>query len=80
MPAEASEAHISVRDLTMAYGSFVLAEPDLFLNTSSDARLLAETLDVAAGPRRAPDPAELAADREAERITPLFDGAELERI
>jgi aryl-alcohol dehydrogenase-like predicted oxidoreductase len=59
---------------------FVLAEPDLFLNTSSDARLLAETLEVAAGPRRAPDAGALAADREAEGITPLFDGAELERI
>lgn len=58
----------------------VLAEPDLFLNTSSDARLLEEVLEIAAGERRAPDPAQLARDRDEAGITPIFDGADLEVI
>ena len=59
---------------------FVLAEPDLFLNTSSDARLLEEVLALAAGDRATPDAAQLAADREDAGITPIFDGADLEVI
>jgi aryl-alcohol dehydrogenase-like predicted oxidoreductase len=59
---------------------YVLAEPDLFLNTSSDAQLLEEALSAAAGERRAPDEAELARDREEAGITPIFDGADLEVI
>lgn len=59
---------------------FVLAEPDLFLNTSSDARLLREILEVAAGPRTVPDHAQLARDRDEAGITPIFDGGELEVI
>ena len=59
---------------------FVLAEPDLFLNTSSDARLLEEVLVLAAGPRRAPDPVQLERDRAEAGITPIFDGAALEVI
>ena len=59
---------------------FVLAEPDLFLNTSSDARLLEEILAVAAGPRRTPEPARLERDRAEAGITPIFDGAALEVI
>jgi len=59
---------------------FVLAEPDLFLNTSSDARLLEEILTVAAGKRRIPDAEQLARDRDDAGITPIFDGADLEVI
>lgn len=59
---------------------FVLAEPDLFLNTSSDARLLEETLEIAAGDREVPDAEQLARDRVEAEITPIFDGGELEVI
>jgi hypothetical protein len=58
---------------------FVLEQPGLFLNTSSDARLLATTLEAATdGP--APTTAELEADQVAHGIRPLFDGVDLERI
>ncbi len=65
---------------------FVLARPGVFLNTSSDARLLRTTLEAAeaagsAGPGgSAPTGAELDADAEAFGIQPIFDGAGLERI
>ncbi len=59
---------------------FVLAQPDLFLNTTSDATLLPLVLDAAAGTLEPPTDAELAADEATFGITPLFDGAELERI
>lgn len=58
----------------------VLSDPQLFLNTSSDARLLPSILQAAAGDLTAPDPAELAADRLAHGIEPLFDGGSLDRI
>ena len=59
---------------------FVLDDPDFFLNTSSDARLLREALEIAAGPRVAPDPAQLAVDRDEAGIVPLFDGDALEAV
>ncbi len=59
---------------------YVLAEPDLFLNTSSDARLLRETLDLASSPRVRPDASQLERDRSDAGITPIFDGADLEVI
>lgn len=59
---------------------FVLSDPRLFLNTTSDARLLPAILDAAAGDLTRPSEAELEHDIEANGITPLFDGAELERI
>ncbi len=59
---------------------FVLGRPGLFLNTTSDAELLPAVLDAAAGPLDLPSDAELDADRLAQGITPLFDGAALERI
>jgi aryl-alcohol dehydrogenase-like predicted oxidoreductase len=58
----------------------VLANPQVFLNTSSDARLLRPTLEAAAGGGKPPTDAELAADSLAQGMQPLFDGAELERI
>jgi len=60
---------------------FVLANPQVFLNTSSDARLLELTCDAAdsfAG--EPPSPDQLAADRLAHAMTPLFDRAALEVI
>jgi aryl-alcohol dehydrogenase-like predicted oxidoreductase len=58
----------------------VLAQPRLFLNSSSDARLLRATLEAASGGGPAPADAELAADVDELDVRPLFDGAELERI
>jgi aryl-alcohol dehydrogenase-like predicted oxidoreductase len=59
---------------------FVLSEPDLFLCTTSDARLVPLVLDAAQGPLDPPGDDELLADEARFDITPLFDGAELERI
>ena len=60
----------------------VLAQPGLFLNTSSDARLLPSILAAAdrMGDEPPPSEEELAADAAAFAMRPLFDGAELERI
>jgi aryl-alcohol dehydrogenase-like predicted oxidoreductase len=59
---------------------FVLANPQLFLNSSSDARLLPAIVEAASGELSAPTDEEMRADVVAEGITPLFDRAELERI
>jgi aryl-alcohol dehydrogenase-like predicted oxidoreductase len=62
---------------------FVLAEDDLFLNTSSDATLLATVLDLVSSfdwPVEPPTSAELDADIVASGIEPIFDGGTLERI
>jgi len=59
---------------------YVLGRPGLFLNSSSDARLLRPTLEAAAVGGPAPTDAEMAADVERHEIEPLFDGAALERI
>ena len=60
--------------------AFVLARPGLFLNTSSDARLLDAIIAAASAPRRAPTEDQLDADAGALEMAPLFDGRELERI
>jgi hypothetical protein len=59
---------------------FVLSSQGLFLNTSSDARLLPLLVAAAQGDLTPPTDDELADDEERFGITPLFDGAELERI
>jgi predicted aldo/keto reductase-like oxidoreductase len=63
---------------------FVLAEDGLFLNTSSDTRLMSEMLVAADNllDRDVVPPTadELAADVATFDMQPLFDGAELERI
>ena len=64
--------------------AWVLAHPQVFLNTSSDATLLPAILTAAeratAPGATAPDDAALRADVAGEGIEPLFDGADLERI
>lgn len=59
---------------------YVLGNHDLFLNTTSDARLLPWVLASAGGELTKPSTLEMDADMEAFGITPLFDGAALERI
>jgi hypothetical protein len=59
---------------------YVLANEKVFLNTSSDARLLRATLEAAASFAGAPGPEVLEADRMANAMTPLFDGGTLEVI
>jgi aryl-alcohol dehydrogenase-like predicted oxidoreductase len=62
---------------------FVLAEPDLFLNTTSDATVLPTVLEAASRldrPFTAPTDAELAADAEDLGMEPIFDDGALERI
>ncbi|MEM9563068.1 MAG: aldo/keto reductase [Actinomycetota bacterium] len=68
-----------VEALTRAV-NWVLARPGLFLNSSSDARLLPATMEAATALTGAPTDAEMDADAARLGITPLFDGAELERI
>ena len=61
---------------------FVLSRPQLFLNSSSDARLLQPLLEAASAPDASTPPAdgEMQADVDRYGMRPLFDGAELERI
>ena len=58
---------------------WVLADPQVFLNTTSDGRVVPAVLDAAAAPVT-PSDAEMAADVAALDVRPLFDGTELERI
>jgi aryl-alcohol dehydrogenase-like predicted oxidoreductase len=58
----------------------ILANPQLFLNSSSDLRLLRPILQAATAGGPAPADEELQRDTEDLRIEPLFDGTELERI
>lgn len=62
---------------------FVLTEPDLFLNTTSDATVLPTVLEAASrldGPIAAPTDEELAGDIDDHGMEPIFDGEALERI
>ena len=59
---------------------YVLGRTGLFLNSSSDARLLRPILETAAAGGPVPADEEMAADIERHEIEPLFDGAALERI
>ena len=61
--------------------AYVLGREQLFLNTTSDARLLPAVFAAAQGDAtRVPDDEVMAADAAAEGIEPLFDGEALERI
>jgi aryl-alcohol dehydrogenase-like predicted oxidoreductase len=59
---------------------YVLGRSGLFLNSSSDARLLRPILEAAVLGGPAPTDQEMAADVERHDVEPLFDGAALERI
>jgi hypothetical protein len=59
---------------------YVLGRPQLFLNTSSDARLLRAIGAAAATGGSAPSDEEMRADADELDIRPLFDGGALERI
>lgn len=59
---------------------WVLADERVFLNTSSDARLMELALSATTGQLTRPSDDEMAADVTAEGMTPIFDGAALERI
>ncbi len=59
---------------------WVLSDEQLFLNTSSDARLLPATLAAASGALTRPTDQVMAADADTFGITALFDGARFERI
>ena len=59
---------------------FVLGRPQLFLNSSSDARVLRPILEAASTGGAVPSDSEMEADVAAHGVQPLFDGADLERI
>jgi aryl-alcohol dehydrogenase-like predicted oxidoreductase len=59
---------------------YVLSQPDLFLNTTSDATLLPLILEAAQGDLSRPLDEEMNRDIAEFGVTPLFDGAALERI
>lgn len=60
--------------------AFVLGRPQLFLNSSSDARLLRPIAEAASGSPTVPSDDEMQADATELGISALFDGKELERI
>jgi aryl-alcohol dehydrogenase-like predicted oxidoreductase len=59
---------------------YVLSQPGLFLNSSSDYELLAGVLEAAEGRATRPDDATMLADAADLDIEALFDGRDLERI
>jgi len=59
---------------------YVLADEQVFLNTTSDARLVPHIVAAAEGQLDRPTDDEMLADNETFGISPLFDGTELERI
>jgi len=60
--------------------AFVLSRPQLFLNSSSDARLLRPIIEAASGSLEPPSAVDLAADVAEFDMSALFDGGALERI
>lgn len=59
---------------------YVLGRSQLFLNTTSDARLLRPILEAASAGGSCPTEQEMAADADRYEMVSLFDGADLERI
>lgn len=59
---------------------WVLGNPQVFLNSSSDARLMRAALEAAVAGGPVPSDDELRADVETQDVQPLFDGDALERI
>jgi hypothetical protein len=59
---------------------WVLGNPQVFLNTTSDATVMARVLAAAEGDLTRPDAAAMAADVDDLDMAPLFDGGAIERI
>ena len=59
---------------------FVLSDARVFLNTTSDARLLPLIVESVRGGLTRPSDEELTADEDAFDVRPIFDGGTLERI
>jgi aryl-alcohol dehydrogenase-like predicted oxidoreductase len=65
----------------LAHGvDYVLGRPNLFLNTSSDSRLLRPILEAAVQHGGVPSDEVMRADVETHQMSALFDGGALERI
>ncbi len=56
---------------------YILSQPQMFLNTTSDARLIPMIIDAANGDLSAPSDDEMRDDIDAEGITPLFVDGEI---
>jgi aryl-alcohol dehydrogenase-like predicted oxidoreductase len=84
--ADASQPHFSWYEPLPAGDAlgravrYVLGRPGLFLNSSSDARLLGPIIAAAIAGGPVPSDEEMSADVERNGMESLFDGAELERI
>ena len=59
---------------------WVLGNPQVFLNTTSDATVMRRVLDLAEGDLTRPTDADMQADVDAQDMAPLFDGGAIERI
>jgi aryl-alcohol dehydrogenase-like predicted oxidoreductase len=59
---------------------WVLGNPQVFLNTTTDAGVMARVLAIAEGELTRPPDGEMAADVDRLDMAPLFDGGALERI
>ncbi|HAP76628.1 MAG TPA: aldo/keto reductase [Acidimicrobiaceae bacterium] len=85
-PADSTDPHFAwyqplpAGDALRRAVAFVLSNPQVFLNTSSDARLLPAIVDAASAGLGRPSDDELASDASDLGVQALFDGAELERI
>lgn len=85
-PADSTDPHFAwyqplpAGDALRRAVAFVLSNSQVFLNTSSDARLLPAIVDAASAGLGRPSDDELAADASDFGVQALFDGAELERI
>ena len=85
-PVDAGTAHFSwyepiTDDAAIGRATrWVLDHPQMFLNTTSDARLLPPIIAAASDGVPAPSDDEMRADIEAFGVTDLFDNADLERI
>ena len=85
-PADATEPHYSwyeplpPGDALERGVAFVLGREGLFLNSSSDGRLLRPILEAASRELTTPSDDQLASDVDVHQMGPLFDGEALERI
>jgi len=85
-PEDSTEPHYSwyqplpAGDALRRAVAYVLSRPGVFLNTSSDGRLLGAIVEAATEAADAPTAELMEADAAELGITPLFDGAALERI